>query len=101
MINKMPALLAAAFTAAGALTFIGCSKHDHSTHDHGASSAGAAKAYPLQTCVVSGEKLGSMGEPVVFIHEGQEVKLCCKNCRPDFDKEPAKYVKKIAAAQKN
>jgi hypothetical protein len=47
--------------------------------------------------VVSGEKLGSMGDPVVFVHVGQEIKLCCKSCRADFDKEPAKFLAKLAA----
>lgn len=57
-----------------------------------------AKPYPLKTCVVSGEKLGEMGDPYVFVHEGQEFKLCCKNCLKDFNKEPAKYVKKLKEA---
>jgi YHS domain-containing protein len=55
----------------------------------------AVKSYPLDTCVVSGKKLGVMGQPFVFVHEGQEVKLCCKECRKDFDKEPAKYLKML------
>lgn len=24
------------------------------------------------------------------------VKLCCKDCRKDFDKDPAKYLKKLS-----
>ena len=64
------------------------------------TSAGATKPYPLKTCVVSGEKLGSMGDPIVFVHEGQEIKLCCKNCRPDFDKDSAKYLAKLAGSPK-
>jgi hypothetical protein len=60
-----------------------------------------AKAYPLTTCVVSGEKLGGdMGEAYVFTHEGREIKLCCKSCLKDFKKEPAKYVKKLEQAEK-
>lgn len=59
------------------------------------------KPYPLDKCVVSDEKLGSMGKPYVFTHEGQQIKLCCKDCLKDFKKEPAKYVKKIEDAQKN
>ena len=59
-----------------------------------------AKAYPLKTCVVSDEKLGSMGDPYVFTHEGQEVKLCCKSCLKDFKKDSAKYMAKIEAANK-
>jgi hypothetical protein len=59
-----------------------------------------AKPYPLKTCIVSDEKLeGDMGQPYVFVYQGQEIKLCCKNCLPDFEKEPAKYLKKLADAQ--
>ncbi|MDR3456522.1 MAG: hypothetical protein P4N60_03690 [Verrucomicrobiae bacterium] len=55
----------------------------------------------LTTCPVSGEKLdGDMGKPLVFIYQDQEVKLCCKSCKKDFDKDPAKYMAKIRAADK-
>lgn len=68
-------------------------------------SAADAKAkkpakYPLDKCVVSDEKLDSMGEPYVFKHEGREVRLCCKSCLKDFQKEPAKYLKKLDEAEK-
>ena len=53
------------------------------------------KPYPLDYCVVSNEKLGSMGKPVVFIYENQEIKLCCKECRQDFDADPKKFLDKI------
>ena len=59
------------------------------------------KPYPLKTCVVSDEPLGGdHGEPYVFVHQGREIKLCCKPCQKDFNKEPAKYIKKIEAAEK-
>ena len=58
------------------------------------------KPYPLDTCIVSGEKLDEMGKPYVFTHEGREIKLCCKNCLKDFKKEPAKFVKQIEEAEK-
>ncbi len=54
----------------------------------------------LTTCPVSGDKLGEMGKPLVFEYKGREVKLCCPDCKKDFDKEPAKYMKKIEAADK-
>ena len=57
------------------------------------------KSYPLEKCVVSDEKLGEMGKPYVFTHEGREIKLCCKSCLKDFKKDPAKYVKKIKEAE--
>jgi len=54
----------------------------------------------LKTCPVSGEKLGEMGKPFTFTYKDQEVKLCCKSCKKDFDKDPAKYIKLIRAADK-
>src|ERR1041384_6068035 len=59
-----------------------------------------AKPYTLKTCPVSDEKLGEMGDPYVFTYEGREIKLCCKSCLKDFNKEPAKFVKKIEEAEK-
>ena len=61
----------------------------------------APKPYTLKVCVVSDEKLGGeMGKPFVFEYKGQEMKLCCKSCKKDFDKDPAKYIKKMEEAQK-
>jgi hypothetical protein len=55
----------------------------------------------LATCPVSGDKLGGdMGKPFVFEYKGHEVKLCCKDCKKDFDKDPAKFMKKIEEADK-
>ena len=57
------------------------------------------KPYPLTTCAVTDEKLGEMGKPYSFTQDGQEIKLCCKSCLKDFKKDPAKYMKKVAAAE--
>jgi YHS domain-containing protein len=58
-------------------------------------------AYPLTKCLVSGEKLGGdMGKPFVFTYEGREIELCCKSCKKEFDKDPAKYMKAYDAAVK-
>lgn len=57
------------------------------------------KPYPLKTCVVSGEKLGEMGDPYVWEYEGRELKFCCKGCVKDFKKEPAKYIKQLDDAE--
>jgi len=66
------------------------------------NSVACSKPRPdlLTTCPVSGEKLGEMGMPYVFIYLGQEVKLCCSSCTNDFYKSPAKYMQKIQAADK-
>ena len=87
-----PRGLAAALSAAALLS--GCSD--------GASTAGSGtdKAYTLDTCVVSGEKLGSMGDPVVKVYDGQQVKFCCNACVKDFEKDKAKFLAKIAEGKK-
>jgi hypothetical protein len=53
------------------------------------------KLYTLKTCIISGEKLGEMGAPYVFTNSNRQVKLCCKACLKEFDKDPTKYLKKI------
>ncbi|MCC7519062.1 MAG: hypothetical protein IT578_07750 [Verrucomicrobiae bacterium] len=58
------------------------------------------KPYPFQTCLVTDEKLGGMGKEYVFTYEGREIKFCCKGCMKDFKKDPAKYLKKLDAAEK-
>lgn len=68
-----------------------------------AVSAEKTDTYPLTTCVVSGEVLGEMGDAVIFNYEGREVRFCCKDCKRDFLKDPAKYLKMLddaAAKQK-
>ncbi len=56
-----------------------------------------AKPYLLKTCIVTDEEINEKGDmkPHTLVHEGQEIKLCCKSCLKDFNKEPAKYLKKI------
>lgn len=70
-----------------------------------AAPATAKSAYPLTTCLVSDEALGSMGDPYVHVYkqEGKpdrEVRLCCKGCLKRFIKDPAKYLGKLDAAAK-
>ncbi|MEI8309783.1 MAG: hypothetical protein WCH98_03410 [Verrucomicrobiota bacterium] len=57
--------------------------------------------YPLTTCFISGDKLGEMGKPFVFTYQGQELKLCCKDCKKKFDKNPEKAMKDFQDAVKN
>lgn len=58
------------------------------------------KPYPMDTCVVSGEKLGSMGDAVVITEGNQEIQLCCASCQKDFNKDKKGYLAKIAEANK-
>ena len=57
-----------------------------------------AKAYPLTTCIVTDEKLGD--DAVMKVYNGQEIKVCCKKCFKDFEKDQATYLKKIEGGAK-
>jgi len=86
---KMIKLLAAAAASAALLVSTGVHADDATT----------AKPipYPLTTCPVSGDKLGEMGAPYVFVYQGQEIKFCCPDCKKDFLKDPQKYLNQIKA----
>ncbi len=67
--------------------------------------AKARASYPLKTCLVSDEALGSMGDATPYIHRvaGQPdrvVFFCCSGCTDDFKADPAKYLKKVDDAAK-
>ena len=74
-------------TAATCFALIGCASRDRSM------DSASAGSYPLTKCVVSGEDLGD--KPYVFTHNGQTVKLCCKDCLAKFNQEPDKYMAKL------
>jgi YHS domain-containing protein len=59
------------------------------------STTGGAKPYPLDTCIVSDNKLGSMGTPITKVHQGQQIKFCCEPCVDEFNENPAKYMAKL------
>jgi YHS domain-containing protein len=65
---------------------------------HGATEAKTSDKvvpYVLDKCIVSGEKLGGMGDPVVKVYDGREVKFCCNGCVAKFEKDKATYMQKI------
>lgn len=83
-------LLAALLFATNALA-----QHDHGDQGHGKkqgddkAAARVGDVYSLSTCPISGKKLGSMGDPVVKLYEGREVRYCCSGCIAKFEKNLA------------
>jgi hypothetical protein len=93
--KSIPALLASLLLTAGSL--LAAAKTDAEI------IAAARKTYPLKTCLVSNEPLGSMGEAAGYIHraKGQPdrvVFFCCEGCGDDFKASPAKFLAKVDAA---
>jgi hypothetical protein len=90
---KNSKLIAGMILAAAIVAFAPSSRAD------GTNAVASVKPDLLTTCPVSGDKLGAdMGKPVVIVYQGQEVKFCCPMCPAEFDKDPAKYMAKIRAA---
>lgn len=79
------------------LAFVSCKKEADSSTETSTPAAAetSAKPYPLDICLVSGEELGSMGDPVVIVHEGQTIKFCCDKCVPKFKADPDKYLAQL------
>jgi len=55
--------------------------------------------YPFDTCIVSGEKLGSMGEPVDHVCANRLIRLCCESCIAQFEENPARYLAMLDEAR--
>lgn len=51
--------------------------------------------YPAKVCIVSDEDLGSMGEARDAVVAGRLIRLCCKGCLRDLDRNPAKFIARI------
>lgn len=60
----------------------------------------SAKPYPLDTCLVCGMPLDN--DDITFVYLGQQFKVCGgdEDCYEVFQKDPAKYVKKLDDAVK-
>ena len=108
---KTRTLLLGAVALASAVVLLGCSGGEQ-TQTQGdqmqsatqaqqtetAAKTDTPKPYPLDYCIVSGEKLGEMGEPVVKEYNGRTIKFCCNKCVKTFEKDPAMYIAKIDSA---
>lgn len=53
--------------------------------------------YPLDVCIVSDEKLDSMGKPIVKVYDGREVRFCCPGCVKKFEADKTRYLEKLDA----
>lgn len=57
-----------------------------------------AKPYGGQKlCPVTGDELGSMGEPIPVSVRGQTIWVCCRGCVAKVQRDPEKYLAKLRA----
>ena len=54
--------------------------------------------YPTKECVVSGEPLGAMGDPIDMVVAGRLIRLCCKGCVDKLNADPTGYVAMVVKA---
>ncbi len=118
---SLPVLFLSAVVTLGAPLFAQHGERPPAAQAEGAAGAGklvrvtekeaawaekARASYPLDVCLTSDEKLGSMGKSPEYIYRvaGQPDRLvvfCCDGCEEDFMKAPAKYLAKIDQAAKS
>jgi len=92
-----------------AVALAGAPAFAHESHGHhakkGAPSGAAAKApasFEKQPapgtwarCAVSGEVFQVDPDTQFATYDGRVYAFCCPDCKPDFEKEPAKYARKV------
>ena len=61
----------------------------------------AAAILQQSICPVTGAKLGSMGDPIPVVSEGQTVYLCCAGCKSAIEKRPEFYLSRIRTVTDN
>ncbi len=95
MKKKMRTIVMGAFVASFS-GLVSCASTSTTAAPAASTSGGSAmrgvKPYTSDMCIVTDNKLGSMGDPITIVHEGQEVKFCCKPCVSKFKKNPGKYL---------
>jgi hypothetical protein len=96
-------LSAALLVVAGPTLVQGANDKKSAPQTEGEIIAKARANYPMKTCLVSDEDLGSMGDAVAYVHKAagkpdRVVFMCCEGCIDDFKGDPAKYLAKLDAA---
>ncbi|MSR41651.1 MAG: hypothetical protein EXS10_07090 [Phycisphaerales bacterium] len=74
------------------------SSKDAAVSSSASPSTSGVKKYPLDTCIVTDNALGSMGDPIVIVYDGQEVAFCCKPCVKLFEANPQQFLAKLPPA---
>jgi len=97
LIQSALALFAISFTALGAAP-VRTLLQDAKAPEAAKEEERKSEPYTLTTCPVSGEKLGSMGDPIVMTVADREVRLCCKGCVGRIEKDPQKYLESVDSA---
>lgn len=59
---------------------------------------GITYPYPLDTCIVTGKKLNSMGTAFSTSYKGRPMSFCCKSCVHKLEERPDEYLKKLDQA---
>ena len=73
----------------------GCKKTEPVTMDQQAAATAAADANTAieqKICPVEG---GPINKSLFTVYKGKKVYFCCVGCKPEFEKNPEKYVGKL------
>ena len=99
LIHPLP-LLGACLLIVGGLALSSCGDDRSAAAGSPATSPAVSSStgvipYPLKTCLVTGNDLGSMGDAQRVVYQGRELKFCCQPCVDKFQRNPQKYLDKL------
>jgi len=78
-----------------AVSLAACAAGTYSSHPASVQDPAQATAPINETCPISGKAVDAS---VTCDYEGMVVALCCMNCKPAFEADPAKYMAKYKTA---
>jgi YHS domain-containing protein len=98
-----------AIALAAVITLSGCEKEqpappqeqDHSGHDHAAMTQEGAAADDTAVAATDTEQTvcpvmgGKINKEFFTEYKGKKVYFCCPSCKPEFEKNPEKYIGKL------
>lgn len=96
-------LLTVTVVLAGLITLNGCKKKEApkapempAAQPSAQGTTEAAGATEQTTCPVMG---GAINKEIFTEYKGQKVYFCCPACKPEFEKDPEKYLAKLPQFQ--
>ena len=92
-------LSVACILLAGVLVINGCKKKSEPVPPPPQAEAAkdVSAAVEQTACPIMGEKIN---KEIFTEYKGKKVYFCCQACKPEFEKDPVKYISKLPQFQK-
>lgn len=85
-------ILLASLLLIGLIALNGCKKSEPTASPEPGSEVAGSATIEQTTCPVMG---GAINKALFTEYKGKKVYFCCPGCKPEFEKDPEKYIAKL------